>query len=195
MPHPTSSGSYAPEPSISRSSAKTDYDSGLEKFPDHIDSLYTRANGVRSASPATTAARPNGYAIGLNGGGSTHLTAERWQPRRDNTGKSVKWDRGTGAARGHHRQQKSITQAFHNIRERSGSVSQNAHEIADALRAPISPKLIVRRRLEYIYYTDFYYIDLSPMSLNIHDVRRRGSTLLTRPHSRSCVSYGTCPPP
>ena len=148
MPHPTTSGSYAPEPSISRSSAKPDYDSGLEKFPDHIDSFYTRANGVRSASPATTAARPNGYAIGLNGGGA-HLTAERWQPRRDNSAKSVKWDRGAGA-RGHHRQQKSITQAFHNIRERSGSVSQNAHEIADALRAPISPKLIVRR-LEHVY--------------------------------------------
>ena len=139
MPHSTSSGSYVRDPSVSRPSTKSDGDSGLEKFPDHIDAPSMRSSGARSVSPA--APRPNGYAIGLNGG--THLSAERWQPRRENSTKSVKWDRGTGA-RGHTRQQKSITEAFHSIRDRSGSVSQNAHEIADALRAPVSPKLIVR---------------------------------------------------
>ncbi|RYP26237.1 hypothetical protein DL768_011802 [Monosporascus sp. mg162] len=145
MPHSTSSGSCARDPSVSRSNAKsyggdqsTDGDSGLEKFPDHIDAPSMRANGVRSVSP-NTASKPNGYAIGLNGG--AHLNADRWQPRRDNSTKAVRWDGGS-VSRGH-RQQKSISEAFHNIRERRGSVSQNAHEIADALRAPISPKLII----------------------------------------------------
>ncbi|RYO80481.1 hypothetical protein DL766_007366 [Monosporascus sp. MC13-8B] len=145
MPHSTSSGSYARDPSASRSNAKsyggdqsTDGDSAPEKFPDHIDAPSMRANGVRSISP-NTASNQNGYAVGLSAG--AHLNADRWQPRRDNSTKAVRWDGGS-VSRGH-RQRKSISEAFHNIKERRGSVSQNAHEIADALRAPISPKLII----------------------------------------------------
>jgi solute carrier family 35 protein E1 len=42
-----------------------------------------------------------------------------------------------------HNRQKSLGDAFRTIRARNGSMSQNAHEIADALRAPVSPKLVV----------------------------------------------------
>lgn len=42
-----------------------------------------------------------------------------------------------------HGRQKSLGDAFRTIRARNGSMSQNAHEIADALRAPVSPKLVV----------------------------------------------------
>lgn len=62
---------------------------------------------------------------------------ERWQVRRD--------DRKTSRAasgRGHTRQ-KSLSDAIRTIRTRKGSVSQNAQEIAEALKAPVSPKLIV----------------------------------------------------
>lgn len=146
MPHSTSSGTFVRDPSVSRSNAKTyddqngDGDAGLEKFPDHIDAPTMRSNSARSISPGILP-KPNGYAIGLNGG--MHLNADRWQPRRDNSMKTLKWENGTGP-RGH-RHKKSISEAFHNIRDRRASVSQNAHEIADALRAPISPKLIVCR--------------------------------------------------
>lgn len=39
--------------------------------------------------------------------------------------------------------QKSLSEALRNIHNRRGSVSDNAHEIAEALKAPVSPKLIV----------------------------------------------------
>ncbi|KAF3358372.1 hypothetical protein VdG1_05448 [Verticillium dahliae VDG1] len=54
----------------------------------------------------------------------------------------------TPQARGHGRQ-KSLSDAFRTIRSRQGSVSQNAHEIADALRAPVSPTLVILCLLWY----------------------------------------------
>lgn len=42
-----------------------------------------------------------------------------------------------------HGRQKSLSDAFKTIRTRRASVSANAHEIADALKAPVSFKLIV----------------------------------------------------
>jgi solute carrier family 35, member E1 len=45
---------------------------------------------------------------------------------------------------GRHKRQKSLTEAIRTIRTRSGSVSQNVQEIADALKAPVSPTLVVR---------------------------------------------------
>lgn len=36
-----------------------------------------------------------------------------------------------------------MSEAIRTIRTRSGSVTQNAHELADALKAPVSPKLVV----------------------------------------------------
>lgn len=147
MPHSTSSGSYARESSVPRSNAKqqedrdSDAGSGLEKFPDHIDSPAMRANGVRSISPVGL----NAYGVGLSGG--AQLNGDRWQPRRDlSASRGVRWGSplgpSAGVPRGHGRQ-KSISEAFRTIRGRSTSVSQNAHELADALRAPVSPKLII----------------------------------------------------
>ena len=65
----------------------------------------------------------------------------RWQPQRDS---HVAWGNGhvNGIGKGHGRQ-KSLSDAIRTIRTRKGSVGANAHEIADALKAPISIKLIV----------------------------------------------------
>ncbi|KAK6071885.1 ATP synthase beta chain [Seiridium cupressi] len=144
MPHSTSSGSYSREPSVSRATPKSladrDVDSGLEKFPDHIDAPMFANNGWRESSPA------RGYTPGLNGSTSTTPAVERWQPRRDSLqARGVRWGPMDGPSRqgpGHGRQ-KSITQAIRTIRGRNGSVSQNAHEIADALKAPLSWQLII----------------------------------------------------
>ena len=46
-----------------------------------------------------------------------------------------------------HDRQKSISDAFRTIRTRKASVSDNAHEIAEALRAPVSVKIIVSKSL------------------------------------------------
>ncbi|KAI5863530.1 TPT-domain-containing protein [Durotheca rogersii] len=147
MPHSTSSGSYPRDSSVPRPGSKHpgerdgDPSSGLEKFPDHVDSPSMRANGSRSISPAGL----NAYGVGLSGG--PQLNGDRWQPRRDlSESRGVRWGSplgpSAGLARGHG-QQKSISEAFRTIRGRNSSVSQNAHEIADALRAPISPKLVI----------------------------------------------------
>ncbi|KAI9815687.1 MAG: suppressor of loss of ypt1 [Pycnora praestabilis] len=83
-----------------------------------------------------------------NGKVSSSLPSERWQPRRDsNLYKSN--GRGNGLGTRHGRQ-KSLSDAFKTIRSRRGSVSDNAHEIADALKAPVSPKLIVLCMIWYL---------------------------------------------
>lgn len=50
------------------------------------------------------------------------------------------WTNGQGTRHG---RQKSLSDAIRTIKTRKGSVSANAHEIADALKAPVSVKLIV----------------------------------------------------
>lgn len=82
----------------------------------------------RSASPSHT----------TQANGST-IPTDRWQPRKE-----AKFGGMNGSTATRHGRQKSLSEAFKTIRTRKGSVSQNAHEIADALKAPLSPKLIVR---------------------------------------------------
>ncbi|TDZ40335.1 putative transporter [Colletotrichum trifolii] len=144
MPHSTSSGSSTQTSSVLRpqSSPRLNGDfspssangtGGMEKFPDHIDSHLT--DGSRNTSPA----RSNGYSLP-----GAPAAGDRWQPRKESVqGRGARW--ATPAqppGRYGHGRQKSLGDALHNIRTRGGSVSQNAHEIADALRAPVSPKLI-----------------------------------------------------
>ncbi|KAL8908488.1 MAG: hypothetical protein Q9207_000794 [Kuettlingeria erythrocarpa] len=78
---------------------------------------------------------------------------DKWQARKDH---HVVWGNGHitasppkhgyGHEHGHghgHGRQKSISEAIHTIRTRKGSVSANAAELADALKAPVSVRLIV----------------------------------------------------
>ncbi|KAI0469271.1 triose-phosphate transporter [Xylaria cf. heliscus] len=145
MPHSTTSGSYSRESSVSRSNSKSlvglgdgdsESNSGLEKFPDLIDPPSMRNLAGRPFSPGSL----NGYGIGLNGG--ARLNGDRWMPAAP---RNVRWGplgpSTHSPSRGHGRQ-KSIGEALRTIRDRRGSVSQNAHEIADALKAPISAKLV-----------------------------------------------------
>lgn len=69
---------------------------------------------------------------------------ERLLARKDN---HLSWGNGhlnvSGAREHGHSRQKSLSDAFRTIRNRKASVSENAHEIADALKAPISVRTIV----------------------------------------------------
>ena len=69
-----------------------------------------------------------------------------WQARRSSRAPGP-----AGARRGHGRQ-RSLSEAIQVIRERRGSISQNAAEIADALKAPVSPRLVVSI-LTYLHAT------------------------------------------
>lgn len=89
----------------------------------------------RTASPAPPA-QVNGNAI----------PTDRWQPRKDS-----RLGFANGIPNGpttRHGRQKSLSEAIRTIRTRKGSVSQNAHEIAEALKAPLSPKIIVGSAIE-----------------------------------------------
>jgi solute carrier family 35, member E1 len=107
----------------------------MEKFPDHIDSL----DGQSPYQP-----NPIVSSNGVVGG---QASAARWQPRRDSALKGSGW--ANGNAKGHGRQ-KSLSDAFRTIRTRRASVSANVHEVADALKAPVSPKLIVREPFSHL---------------------------------------------
>lgn len=155
MPHSTSSGSEQRAPSQNRAKGHNDHsadsheEAAIEKFPDFESSSFYTSSTIQGRPSSGQ----NGY---VNGGMS--LSGDLWRPRRDSSaprgGKLGASGQPGQQFRGHSRQ-KSINEALRNIRARGGSVSQNAHEIADALRAPVSPKLIVRNlaktQLKYIY--------------------------------------------
>lgn len=130
MPHSTSSGSSMRDPSLNRSSslkahgeANGDSTHTTEKFPD----LDTGSLG-QSASPW----RQDGYANG------SAAPVDRWQARRNSR---VTWAPNESQNYGQNRLRRASNAIGH---MRSGSMSQNAQEIADALRAPVSYRLIVR---------------------------------------------------
>ncbi|KUI59926.1 hypothetical protein VP1G_07134 [Cytospora mali] len=138
MPHSISSGSERRDVSQNRSKGNRDHsvdsrEATTEKFPDFESSNFYNA----SLGQGPPDGRQNGYL-----GGGAALSSDRWQPRGDSSSLGVKWGVSGQPARGHGRK-KSINDAIKHIRNRSGSVSQNAHEIADALRAPVSPTLII----------------------------------------------------
>ncbi|KAH8631968.1 TPT-domain-containing protein [Alternaria alternata] len=95
------------------------------------DHIYGHTSS-RSASPSH-AAQTNGSTI----------PGDRWHPRKEARFGGINGSASTSSNR--HGRQKSLSEAFRTIRTRKGSVSQNAHELADALKAPLSPKLIVGR--------------------------------------------------
>jgi hypothetical protein len=129
MPHSTR------DPSLNRVSSKFPMDTrgnhrtSMEQFPDHVDSLDGQS--PYQSSPIVPS---NGF-IGAQ------VSADRWQPRRDSALKGSGW---ANSHTGGHSRQKSLSDAFRTIRTRRASVSANVHEVADALKAPVSPKLIVR---------------------------------------------------
>lgn len=81
---------------------------------------------------------------------SPKLPNENWAPRRY-TSRAGRWGTTNGNAyQGiRHGRQKSLSEAIRTIRTRNGSISQNALEIAEALKAPVSPALVVGKLFWY----------------------------------------------
>ena len=108
------------------------------KFPDFEASPPPRSHlpiyEEEEAAARTSARTPSPNAPHKSNGS---FNSERWQPRREN---HLAWSNGQEAR---HSQQKSLGDAIRTIRTRKGSVSANAQEIAEALKAPVSVKLIV----------------------------------------------------
>ncbi|GAB7365397.1 hypothetical protein MBLNU230_g6475t1 [Neophaeotheca triangularis] len=108
------------------------------KFPDfsqeqsqiHAEDSSAILDGIsRGPSPKPL---PSGLPQGLH-------SSQRWPAR-----KSWRWgSRSETAPSTRHGRQKSLGEAIHTIRARKASVSENAHEIAASLRAPVSLRLLI----------------------------------------------------
>ncbi len=71
------------------------------------------------------------------------LSVQNWPARRSS---QTGWEnRNSGLQK--HRAKRSVSEALDNFRQRRGSLSVNTHELAEALKAPVSYKLIVSPEL------------------------------------------------
>ena len=104
--------------------------SPIDKFPPYEDSLDA---AVGSATPSTRPHRSPSV---------KYAPAETWEPRKSTF---YSQNHTNGSLRNpKHRPRKSISDAITTIRNRNGSMSANAQELAEAFRAPLSYRLIVR---------------------------------------------------
>lgn len=152
MPHATTtattvlhkpSPNNAPAPRRQLDATMGAQDEGLEKFPE----LDVHETSALDLSYGTVAGKLNGAAAIVPTLQPIYPPADQWKARKDVPGSSgLRWNQTASNGYGHHghTRQKSLGEALRTIRTRSASTSQNVHEIADALKAPISPMLIVR---------------------------------------------------
>lgn len=117
-------------------------------------STSSGADRVPSLPRVKTHNEPNGASNGLEkfpefteSPSPLEPTPQKWLPKRE-SGHSRPPAVG-GPRRNGHGRQKSLSEAIRTIRTRNGSVSQNVHEITDALKAPVSARLIVRISLAF----------------------------------------------
>ena len=101
--------------------------SPIDKFPPYEDTLDAVAGSTRPNRSASVKYGPN----------------ELWEPRKASF-YSREYANGGSLRNPKHRPRKSISEAIMTIRTRNGSMSANAHELAQALRAPVSYRLTVR---------------------------------------------------
>ncbi len=156
----TTTMTQTPEPrtfhrSVSPYKGPADVRTSHERFPsfDHSTppNLHLNSNIVaESPQEITPGPAPNGEL--------------RWPPRR----MSQRLQNARPGGVYTHRHRRSVSDAFHRIRTRQGSVSENAQELAQALRAPISYKLIVSTCCRVSYIAD---IDVGALHRLVHDLR------------------------
>jgi solute carrier family 35 protein E1 len=127
---------------------------GLSKFPafapDSLSHYGSDDNTRRSTSSPDRGSSSNPpltlrQSLEADSAGPRFQPPFNWQARRSSRAPPG------GARRGHGRQ-RSLSEAIQVIRGRNGSMSQNAAEIADALKAPVSPRLVVSSGI-FIYLT------------------------------------------
>jgi solute carrier family 35 protein E1 len=140
MPHSlrASSATRASNLKFPGDANKTNMRSSMEQFPNHVEPMDGQFSHKYSPSPTR-------HGNGCSNGAPSFNS---FQPRKDSGVRANAWGNGSASTggRGHDRQ-KSLSDAFRTIRGRGASVSTvsaNVHEIGDALKAPVSPKLVVR---------------------------------------------------
>lgn len=108
-----------------KTSSSQSMNSPVDKFPPFHDELYDTVKTREPQHPASIIYTPG----------------DRWEPRKASY---VPQESRNDLSRiSRHKPRKSISEAISTIRTRNGSVSANAQELAQALGAPVSYKLIV----------------------------------------------------
>ena len=128
--------------------------SANEKFPDFDANINAGIDSI-SVNQEQSATRVSGRTPSpskLNG----ILENGPWQSQRDG---HLAWGIGSNNVAGprQHGRQKSIGDAIRTIRGRKASVSENAQELAEALKAPLSVKLVVSAKLLCLMYDCLIY--------------------------------------
>ncbi|KAF2165208.1 hypothetical protein M409DRAFT_67469 [Zasmidium cellare ATCC 36951] len=110
------------------------------KFPDFnndhaVEFEEDEEDGIsRGPSPRPL---PNGLPPGLH-------SSERWPPRKETSLRSwASWAANGKLGGTRPNRQKSLGEAIKTVRTRKASISQNAHEIAESLKAPVSLRLVL----------------------------------------------------
>lgn len=110
------------------------------KFPDFHQESAIIDDGEDISRGPSPRPLPNGLPPGLH-------SSERWPAaKRDSNRSSLAgWAANGFVGKTRHGRQKSLSEAIHTIRTRgrTASISENAHEIAESLKAPVSFKLVV----------------------------------------------------
>lgn len=118
-----------------RRSSTSPNPNGTFKFPDLAHDDFNEDTFEDFSRDGTPKPLPHGLPHGLH-------SSERWPARRaSNANNWNTYSNGTAGKR--HGRQKSLSEAIKTVRGRKASISENAHEIAESLKAPISWKLII----------------------------------------------------
>lgn len=109
------------------------------KFPDFVSEHATFDEDEDISRGPSPQPLPNGLPTGLH-------SSERWPAAKRSSWTSWGDNGSFVSGKTRHGRQKSLTEAIRTVRTkgRSASISENAHEIAESLKAPISFKLVVR---------------------------------------------------
>lgn len=108
------------------------------KFPDYNDPIeFANDEGEDISRGPSPRPLPQGLPPGLH-------SSERWPTRRDSTAKSwASWASNGRLRENRPGRQKSLSEAIRTVRTRKASISENAQEIAQSLKAPVSFRLVV----------------------------------------------------
>lgn len=108
------------------------------KFPDFVQEIR---EGVAEDAIEDISRGPSPQPL-MNGLPAGMHSSERWPFRKES--KPSSWSGwANGIARGgRHGRQKSLSEAIRTVRTRKASISENAQEIADSLKAPVSYRLV-----------------------------------------------------
>lgn len=165
MPHSTTTRRDRSRSTAGQSSRGSEAKEVMEKFPDIDTSFVGHSN---DSDPVLSAGRFN----------STPQTStpplERWQNNAPRAPLPAPWmgkQNGTASERYQpqirtHGRQKSLSEAYKTIRTRKASVSENMHEVADALKAPVNWKLVVCVPVQSVpcckSYTEVHRLTFTP---------------------------------